>query len=81
MSLQNQPAPREHVTKARELCEGEKSAELVLACTQRETGLCLECGAVSESSVEPDARRYRCTECGAMAVYGAEEIILMGAPL
>jgi hypothetical protein len=28
--------------------------------------------------VEPDARRYECSECGRMRVYGAEEALLKG---
>lgn len=41
-------------------------------------GICLECGSDADG-VEPDARGYRCTECNAMRVYGAQEIILMQA--
>lgn len=37
-------------------------------------GYCTECGAEHEG-VEPDARKYNCTECGAMSVYGAEELL------
>ncbi len=40
-------------------------------------GFCIECGA-EHSGVEPDARRYKCDECGGQAVYGAEEIVVMG---
>ena len=36
-------------------------------------GFCVKCGAEAEGC-EPDARGYRCEECGAMSVYGAEEI-------
>jgi len=43
-------------------------------------GFCLRCGA-QHDGVEPDARRYVCEECGAKQVYGAEEIVLMGAIL
>lgn len=39
-------------------------------------GFCLACGA-DRDGVEPDARNYRCDECGQMAVFGAEEIMLM----
>jgi len=39
-------------------------------------GFCIECGAEKECC-EPDAREYRCDECGEMTVYGAEEIIMM----
>ena len=40
-------------------------------------GFCLACGA-EHDSVEPDARKYHCTDCGAHKVYGCEELILMG---
>jgi DNA-directed RNA polymerase subunit RPC12/RpoP len=39
-------------------------------------GFCLACGA-EHDGIEPDARRYTCTACGARKVYGAEELILM----
>ena len=41
------------------------------------TGFCLACGD-DAYGVEPDARRYECESCGAMAVYGAEEVLMMG---
>ena len=40
-------------------------------------GFCIECGAEAYG-VEPDARRYECESCGAKAVYGAEELLIMG---
>lgn len=40
-------------------------------------GFCLRCGEMA-AGVEPDARRYECESCGARAVYGAEEILLIG---
>lgn len=41
-------------------------------------GICLVCGIEAEG-VEPDARRYTCEACGAPAVYGAEELLIMVA--
>jgi hypothetical protein len=41
-------------------------------------GLCLACGEWSEGGVEPDAEDYKCTDCGAMAVCGAEQAMLLG---
>lgn len=41
------------------------------------TGFCTECGAESDC-VEPDARKYECDVCGENAVYGAEELLVMG---
>ncbi|MDP3598442.1 MAG: hypothetical protein Q8S75_15770 [Nitrospirota bacterium] len=51
----------------------------VLEAAQRHdgSGFCLACGEES-SDVEPDARDYRCEDCGATQVYGAEEIIISG---
>lgn len=40
-------------------------------------GACIECGAEAEG-VEPDARQYQCATCRQLAVYGAEELLLMG---
>ena len=39
-------------------------------------GFCVACGEMSEDNVEPDAREYKCDNCGERAVYGAEELIL-----
>ena len=41
-------------------------------------GFCIECG-TDQDDVEPDACAYRCDSCGAMAVYGAEELLIMVA--
>ncbi len=40
-------------------------------------GFCLDCG-METDGVEPDARKYRCGDCGMMAVYGLEELVMMG---
>lgn len=40
-------------------------------------GFCLACGS-HQYGVEPDVRKGKCDECGAMKVYGAEELLLMG---
>jgi len=40
-------------------------------------GYCLKCEAEAYG-IEPDARRYTCEECGKPAVYGAEELLMMG---
>ena len=39
-------------------------------------GFCLACGLENEGC-EPDARRYECESCGELAVYGAEECLMM----
>lgn len=38
-------------------------------------GFCKECGH-SQDGCEPDARNYKCESCGAMEVYGAEEMLI-----
>lgn len=40
------------------------------------TGFCLACGEEQEGC-EPDARKYRCENCGEHKVYGASEIVIM----
>lgn len=41
-------------------------------------GFCLACGE-EQDGCEPDARNYPCANCDALQVFGAEEILLMGA--
>lgn len=41
-------------------------------------GFCLACGEDADGC-EPDARGYECESCGALQVYGAEEVLLMTA--
>lgn len=41
-------------------------------------GFCFACGNEAEG-VEPDARKYECEACGEHLVYGADEVLLMGA--
>lgn len=40
-------------------------------------GFCVACGEGADNC-EPDARRYKCESCGALEVYGAEELLVMG---
>lgn len=40
-------------------------------------GVCVACGDAVESGVEPDAECYACQACGAQAVYGAEQVVLI----
>lgn len=40
-------------------------------------GFCVSCGEYREGC-EPDARRYKCEVCGERAVYGLEELLIMG---
>jgi len=39
-------------------------------------GICIECGECCEG-VEPDAEEYPCYNCEQIAVYGAEQILIM----
>lgn len=51
--------------------------EEVTDARNSQSGLCLSCGA-EQPGVEPDAREYTCESCDEDAVFGAEEIMLMG---
>ena len=41
------------------------------------TGFCLACGE-SQEGVEPDMSRGKCEACGALKVYGAEALMILG---
>ena len=41
-------------------------------------GVCLGCGEIRFSGVEPDAEDYPCEECGEMRVCGVEQALLLG---
>ena len=38
-------------------------------------GFCVACG-YEQYGVEPDARKYKCEDCGERKVYGAEELLM-----
>jgi hypothetical protein len=40
-------------------------------------GFCIACQAETDG-VEGDARQYKCDSCGQNAVYGIDELLLMG---
>lgn len=43
------------------------------------SGICVGvCQKVTADGVEPDARKYKCPQCGEHTVYGIEEAVLMG---
>ena len=50
---------------------------LEAAAADKHLGFCTRCGTEAEG-VEPDARKYTCSSCGAAAVYGTEELLLNG---
>ena len=54
-----------------ELCEMAQETMLDMG----NAGLCIECGADADGC-EPDARAYRCEDCGKPAVFGLEELVL-----
>lgn len=39
-------------------------------------GFCTFCGE-EHAGIEPDARKYKCTNCESKNVYGAEELLIM----
>lgn len=41
-------------------------------------GICLDCGAVTESGIERDAEGRRCEACGALQVMGLEQGLISG---
>lgn len=41
-------------------------------------GVCLACTDWTDGRVEPDAEEYECEECGASAVCGAEQALILG---
>jgi hypothetical protein len=51
--------------------------EQIEEAMQDSIGFCIKCGA-ERDCCEPDARGYQCEECGEDAVYGAEELVIMG---
>lgn len=57
-----------------------QSSDMIAAAIEcdEDLGFCIKCGA-EHGGIEPDARQYPCEECGERRVYGAEEILLLGA--
>lgn len=51
--------------------------EEIQSAMQEYGGFCISCGAYA-SPVEPDARNYKCEDCGQHTVFGAEELVVMG---
>ena len=43
---------------------------------RKNIGICIACGE-EQDNCEPEARYYRCDNCGARKVFGAEELLLM----
>ena len=53
------------------------TSETVTEGIEQDIGFCIRCGAETDG-VEPDAHDRRCDECGELAVYGAEELVIAG---
>lgn len=49
--------------------------ELDAAMDDTDDGICHNCGHI-QSNVEPDARNYKCDECGGYMVFGIEDTVL-----
>lgn len=51
--------------------------QIIDACERDDyTGICVACGE-EQGGCEPDARKCKCEACGAMKVYGAEQLLIM----
>ena len=57
-------------------CSDVLDTVMALIVEDNDGGICAECRDVTYG-VEPDAERYECDACGAMAVYGAEQYLLL----
>ena len=53
------------------------SMEMIEEGIEEYLGFYTACGA-GRDCCEPDATEYECDECGEFAVFGAEELIVMG---
>lgn len=49
--------------------------ELDAAMDDTDDGICHNCGHI-QSNVEPDARNYKCENCGDNAVFGIEQTVI-----
>jgi len=48
------------------------------ALDNNSNGICTKCNTVTDG-VEPDAEKYQCDSCEKFAVYGAEQLLILGA--
>lgn len=65
------------LTSIHESITEDRVMDAVEACTYgtENPGFCIACGA-DHDGCEPDARNYKCYECGKREVYGAEQVML-----
>jgi hypothetical protein len=60
------------------------TSEVIMEAVERQMydldnpGFCISCGH-EQGGCEPDARKYECEACGERQVYGAQELLMMGA--
>jgi len=54
-----------------------EAMEEIMFGDQAGTGFCRTCGN-EQLGCEPDAENYECEGCGAMEVFGAEQLMIMG---
>jgi hypothetical protein len=41
-------------------------------------GICLSCGEITDTGVEPDAKGYKCSQCSERKLTGLEQALIMG---
>lgn len=46
--------------------------------SEENSGYCIVCKDWTEDACEPDARKYKCSLCWNMSVFGAEQALLEG---
>jgi DNA-directed RNA polymerase subunit RPC12/RpoP len=63
--------------KAGKICKFQLSESEYMEHREEYGGLCVKCG-YDQWGVEPDAEKYKCEECGSRAVYGTENLLMMG---
>ena len=57
------------------------AVEQIIQAVERDDniGFCTACDFEHCGGVEPDARNHPCDQCGALAVFGAEELLIQNA--
>lgn len=52
--------------------------EEIMVMMEELSGVCVNCGETHIPQIDPDGRDIHCDVCGELAVYGAEEALIMG---
>jgi hypothetical protein len=71
-SQENQNNPMENTKKQKITID--QVTQAIESCNN--IGFCLACGN-EQDGCEPDAHNYKCENCGAKKVFGAEELLFM----